>query len=360
MLAIGVTEWGHVLALIALTPLLIPGWRGSTIGRIGAVISIIAALIALSPILRSIPIARSLPTQLADAFGETPVQKEGADAVQQSKPLSATTLIFDTRAPLFSQKAVTYIVRDNQPLTLDLFEETGEHPPRPCVVVIHGGSWQNGDSAQLAPLNGYLAARGYAVAAINYRLGREHPFPAARDDVQAAVSYLKSNAAALGLDAQRFVLLGRSAGGQLALLVAYTAHDPSIRGVISFYGPADLFYAYTHPSNPAVYDSTGVLEAYLGGNPDQVMTQYDDASPINFIGEDTPPTLLIHGGRDELVSVVQSERLSGALERAGRRHLLLMLPWATHACDYNFSGPSGQLSTFAVERFLAQVNNPRP
>jgi acetyl esterase/lipase len=358
MLAIGVTEWGHVLALIGLAPLLIPGWRGSKLGRIAAVACIAAALLALSPILRSIPIASGLPTRLADAFGETPALEEGAS--QRSKPLFATTLIFDTRSPRFSKKTVTYIVRDEQPLTLDLFQETGEHPPRPCVVVIHGGSWQTGDSTQLAPLNGYLAARGYTVAAINYRMGREHPFPAARDDVQAAISYLKTNAAALGLDAQRFVLLGRSAGGQLALLVCYTAHDPSIRGVVSFYGPADLFYAYTHPSNPAVYDSTGVLEAYLGGNPDQVMTQYDDASPINFIGEDTPPTLLIHGGRDELVSVAQSERLSAALERAGRRHLLLLLPWATHACDYNFSGPSGQLSTFAVERFLARVNNPGP
>jgi dipeptidyl aminopeptidase/acylaminoacyl peptidase len=97
------------------------------------------------------------------------------------------------------------------------------------------------------------------------------------------------------------------------------------------------------------------MEAYLGGNPDRVMSQYNAASPINFIGDDTPPTLLIHGGRDELVSPVQSERLAGALERAGRRHLLLILPWATHGCDFNFSGPCGQISTFAIERFLAQT-----
>lgn len=328
-------------------------------GPIGAVAGIIAALIALSPILRSIPIARRLPAQLAAAFGEPPVQAD-ALATPRSTPLSASHLLLGVPAQAVNKRTLTYVVRDNQPLTLDLFQVAGAQPPTPCVVVIHGGSWRNGDSSQLAPLNGYLAARGYTVAAINYRLGREHPFPAASDDVRAAISYLKSNAAALGLDAQRLVLLGRSAGGQLALLVGYTAHDPSIRGVISFYGPADLLYAYAHPSNPAVYDSRGTLEAYLGGSPDQVRSQYDDASPINFVGEDTPPTLLIHGGRDELVSVVQSERLSGALERAGRRHLFLMLPWATHACDYNFSGPGGQLSTYAVERFLAQVNNPRP
>jgi acetyl esterase/lipase len=355
MLAIGVTEWGHVLALIALVPLL-PGWRGSKIGRIAAVAGIAAALLSLTPLLRSIPITRRLPAQLNNAFGEAPLTA-GADSQTRSTPLSVRDLILGVPLPPVSKKTVAYVERDNEPLTLDLFQGSGEHNPTPCLVVIHGGSWQNGDSTQLDPLNSYLAARGYTVASINYRLGREHPFPAALEDVQAAIAYLKANAVELGLDAQRFVLLGRSSGGQLALLAAYTAHDPSIRGVISLYGPADLIYAYAHPANPMVFDSRGVLEAYLGGNPDQVRSQYDDASPINFIGADTPPTLLIHGGRDELVSPVQSERLAEALERAGRPSLLLILPWATHGCDFNFSGPCGQISTFAVERFLKAVTS---
>lgn len=353
MLAIGVTEWGHVLALIALVPLL-PGWRGSKMGRIAVVAGIAAALLSLTPLLRSIPVARRLPSQLNNAFGEVPLMA-GTDSQTRSTPLSARELILGVPTPSVSKKTAAYVVRDNESLTLDLFQGSDEHAPTPCVVVIHGGSWQNGDSTQLDPLNNYLASRGYTVAAINYRLGPEHPFPAALEDVQAAIAYLKANAAGLGLDAQHFVLLGRSAGGQLALLAAYTARDPSIRGVISLYGPADLIYAYAHPANPMVFDSRGVLEAYLGGNPDQVKSQYDAASPINFIGADTPPTLLIHGGRDELVSPVQSERLAGALERAGRPTLLVILPWATHGCDFNFSGPCGQISTFAVERFLAQV-----
>jgi acetyl esterase/lipase len=348
MLAIGVTEWGHILALIALVPLL-PGWRGSRMGRIGAAAGIAAALLALSPILRAIPIANRLPSQLRDAFGEASV-RAGNDS-----PLSARKLIFGASSLAVDQKTLVYVVRDKESLTLDLFQGAKGQTPTPCVIVIHGGSWQNGDSTQLLSLNGYLAAHGYTVAALNYRLGREHQFPAALDDVRAAIYYLKENAEELGLDARNFVLLGRSAGGQLALLAAYTAHDPSIRGVVSLYGPADLVYAYEHPANPLVFDSRGVLEAYLGGSPDQVKSQYDAASPINFVGEDTPPTLLIHGGRDELVSPAQSERLAGALKRAGRPSLLLILPWATHGCDYNFSGPCGQISTFAVERFLKAV-----
>ena len=65
--------------------------------------------------------------------------------------------------------------------------------------------------------------------------------------------------------------------------------------------------------------------------------------------------LLIHGGRDNLVSPVQSERLAARLAAAGCRYFFLRLPWAMHGCDVNFSGPSGQISTYAVERFLAAV-----
>jgi len=358
MLAIGVTEWGHVLAFISLVPLL-PGWRGSKMGRIAAIAGIAAALLSLTPLLRSIALARSLPAQLNNAFGEAPLMA-GADSQARSTPLSARDLIFGVSLPPVNKKTLVYVVRDKESLTLDLYQGPGKSASTPCVVVIHGGSWQSGDSMQLAPLNSYLAARGYTVASINYSMGPEHTFPAALEDTQAAIAYLKTNAVELGLDAQHLVLLGRSAGGQLALLTAYTAHDPSIRGVVSLYGPADLIYAYSHPANPMVYDSRGVLEAYLGGNPDQVRSQYDAASPINFIADDTPPTLLIHGGRDELVSPVQSERLAGALERAGKQHLLVILPWATHGCDFNFSGPCGQISTFAVERFIKAVTRMSP
>ena len=258
---------------------------------------------------------------------------------------------------LFTQleNAVIYSQIDDQRLRLDYYQPPKASRPSPCVIVIHGGSWRSGDSKQLAPLNPYLAARGYAVAAINYRLAPASRFPAARDDVIAAFNYLKSNADSLHLDPQRFVLLGRSAGGELALLVAYTQNDPAIRGVISFYGPTDMYWSYANPGNPLVIDTHDILHAYLGGSPKDVPENYDAASPIQFIDTSTPPTLLIHGNRDELVSVRQSERLAERLAQAGAPHFLLHLPWATHAGDFNFSGPFGQISTYATERFLVAV-----
>ncbi len=354
MLAIGVTEWGYVLALVALVPLL-PGWRRTRSGRIGALLGLLAALLALSPLPRAWLVARHLPANLESAFGAAQV-RSAPNATPRSAPLVALDFVRGVSSPPVAPRGVVYVTREQQqPLTLDLYQPPQPHTAAPGVIVIHGGSWQRYDSTQLAPLNVYLAARGYVVASINYRLSPAFQFPAARDDVLAAIAYLKANAAELGLDAQRLVLLGRSAGGQLALLVGYTAHDPALRGVVSYYGMTDLRYIYEHPGNPRVIDSRDILIAHLGGNPEQASAAYDAASPVNFVAPSLPPTLLIHGGRDELFPSVLSERLDSRLAQAGQPHFLLRLPWATHGCDFNFSGPCGQISTYAVERFLAAV-----
>jgi acetyl esterase/lipase len=290
---------------------------------------------------------------MSDAFGVArPSSTEVAAA--RAAPLVAADLLSGVRSPSVASQSVVYARVNSQDLRLDVYP-----PPRggpaPGVLVIHGGSWQGGDSGQLAALNRYLAARGYLVAALNYRFAPTWIFPAALEDVRAALGYLQANAATIGLDPQRIALLGRSAGGQLALLAAYAVADPAIKGVVSFYGPADMVYGYENPANPRVIDSRGILEAYLGGPPTDVPEAYRRASPIELVGPDSPPTLLIHGGRDELVSPMQSERLAARLEEAGRPHLLLRLPWATHGFDFSFNGPGGQLSTYAIERFLGVV-----
>lgn len=351
--AVAVTEFGHWLALLALAPLL-PGWRRSRSGRAGAALGLGAAALAISPLARALPVAAQLPVQLSAAFGVArPLSIANAPA--RPAPLAALDLLRGVgSSPVASQRLV-YSTVEGQDLALDYYPPPLSEIPAPLLIVIHGGSWQGGDSTQLTPLNSYLAARGYAVAAINYRLAPRWVFPAAYDDLRAAIGFLKGRAAELRLDPARIALLGRSAGGQLALLAAYASGDPAIKGVVSFYAPADMPYGYDNPSSPLVLDSRGTLEAYLGGTPASAPAAYRAASPIEFVGPSSPPTLLIHGPRDELVRYAQSERLAARLREVARPHLLLNLPWATHGCDFNFSGPSGQISTYAIERFLAVV-----
>jgi acetyl esterase/lipase len=223
------------------------------------------------------------------------------------------------------------------------------------VLAIHGGGWDSGDRTQLPEINHRLARRGYAVAALDYRLAPRWRWPAQRDDIGAALAYLKAHAGELGIDRARFVLFGRSAGGQIATACAYTAEDASIRGVASFYGPQDLRFAWAYARPDDVLNSFLLLKQYLGGPPETEGPVYDSASAYFHVGARTPPTLLMHGDLDTLVWHRQSERLNARLAEAGVPHLFVSLPWATHAFDYNLDGPGGQLATEALDGFLAAV-----
>lgn len=340
------TEWGHVLAVLALL-LFVFNLRRS---RFVAILSLSAAVLAVTPLLRAIPIGKRLPVELQKAFAA----KELNDSTS-TPPLNFSHLVPDLGFLEANYQSIIYSRIENQVLRLDFYPPANSLKPAPCIIVIHGGSWRSGDSQQLAPLNSYLAGRGYAVASVNYRLAPRWRFPAANEDVATAFNFLKTHADSLHLDSQRFVLLGRSAGGHLALLAAYTLHDPAIRGVISFYGPTDLHWSYAHPGNPLVIDTHNILHAFLGGSPQEVSAIYDVASPLRFVNSSSPPTLLIHGGRDELVSIRHSERLAESLTQHQVPHFLLDLPWATHGADFNFSGPFGQISTYAIEQFLTAI-----
>jgi acetyl esterase/lipase len=161
----------------------------------------------------------------------------------------------------------------------------------------------------------------------------------------------------LNIDSTNFILLGRSAGGQIALLSAYTLHNPNIKGVISFYAPADMVYGATIAGNKWVLDTDKVLADYIGGSYKEVPKKYVKSSPIESTDKNSPPTLIIHGEHDAMVAYEHSTRLSAKLEAVKVPYYFLSLPCATHGCDYTINGPSGQMSTFAIERFINSVTN---
>jgi Esterase/lipase len=277
-----------------------------------------------------------------------------AGAPARDKPISLATLFKKPPSPEVRMTTMTYATRAGKALLVDVYRRDGALPAAPVVVAIHGGSWRTGTRADLPALNNYLAARGYVVASPEYRFAPEFPHPAASEDIATLVSFLKANATQLGIDTTNIVMLGRSAGAQLALLYAYTAKDPGVKGVVSFYGPTDQKWGWDNPSNPHVYNSAETLKEFLNGDPTTRADAYRTSSPLNYVDANTPPTLMIHGTMDPLVSVKQSARLDSALH-ARVAHLFIELPWGTHGCDYVFNGPCGQISTYAIERFVAAV-----
>jgi len=172
----------------------------------------------------------------------------------------------------------------------------------------------------------------------------------------AAIAWLKANAARLGLDPTRIVLIGRSAGGQLAAAVGYGARDPAIRGVVALYAPQDMPFVWSVSREDDALNSVKLMRQYFGGPlTDQNRELYVSASGQWLARADSPPTLLIHGQLDTLSWDRHSERLAVRLAELGVPHYYLHLPWATHGFDYNPDGPGGQLADYAIDRFLTMV-----
>ena len=228
-----------------------------------------------------------------------------------------------------------------RPLELDLYLPPGSGGPLPVVVYVHGGGWQRGSRRDPPPLldadfYDQIAAEGFAVAAIDYRLSGEARFPAPLEDVRAAVGWVRENAGAYGLDAGRVFVWGDSAGGHLARLAALTGSAPTGTGVqaaVAWFPVTDLL---AMPSDLA--DAGGAAdpgpesrEARLLGAPAaSVPDLARQASPVTHAHAGAPPILLLHGTVDDLVPAAQSIRLAEALGRVGAVVELELVPGATH------------------------------
>jgi acetyl esterase/lipase len=353
LLAIAVTEFPLLFAGITIL-LTAAGFWVQKYQLAGSVLGLVTIAIFLSPIVRSYRVAKSLAHDLEVSFGNN----AAAQIDKTLQPFSFVKLfnVFNRSQiqTVLPYRTLSYVTYPDTSLKLDYYANNTQ-TKRPCVIVVHGGSWAGGDSRQLPELNSHLAVKGYNVASINYRMAPKYQTPAPVEDVKAAMAYLKQHADELYIDTNNFVLLGRSAGAQITLLAAYTMHDPAIKGIIDFYGPADMVWGYSVPSSKWIMDSRKVMENYIGGPYGQVPKKYAACSPLEFVDKQSVPTLIIHGDNDVLVSPEHSRRLNLKLQQNAIKHYLLKLPWATHGFDYNLNGPGGQLSTYAVEVFLDTV-----
>jgi acetyl esterase/lipase len=259
----------------------------------------------------------------------------------------------------------TYAVAAGQTLKLDVYLSPHQtEMARPAIIVVHGGSWSAGERDDYPQWNEWLARQGYAVFDIDYRIAPQPNWQTATGDVKCAIGWVKDNAARYAVDPARLALLGRSAGGHLALLAAYStgeaalppscnAPDASVRAVVSFYAPTNLKWGYENPANERVLDGPGKIRDFTGGTPSTAAEIIKLASATSHVNSNTPPTLLLHGGRDQLVKDEHMALLSNKLERQHIPHRAVLIPYAQHAFDYNFNGWGSQLSRQLLADFLS-------
>jgi acetyl esterase/lipase len=239
-------------------------------------------------------------------------------------------------------KDLAYVAGGHARQKLDLYL-----PPAgarwPLVVSIHGGAFRMG-SKEGEPAGAFVA-RGFAVAAINYRLSQHAVFPAQIEDCKAAVRWLRANAARYGYDPGRIASYGNSAGGHLAAMLGTTGDveafdiganpgvSSRVQAVVDFFGPTDFLQMDAHrpPAATMAHDAPDSPESQLVGgpiraNPDKVAR----ANPITYVTPDDPPFFIVHGDADLLVPHHQSELLEAALRRAGVRVRLVTIPGGPH------------------------------
>lgn len=346
-MAVAVTEFPLIGILIS-TVLLFWNWKQQA-SFFNLSLNILSILLFCLPIINAYSIGFSLKNELSIAFGKTPFN-------QKQSPYSFLDMVFRSKNRPNTFQTLVYGLSVKGDLTADFYKGT-KQSKAPTVILIHGGSWQegNGDCQQLPDLNPYLAGLGYNVVTMNYRLAPTYKYPAPVEDVKQLMRYLCEHHEEYKIDTNSFVLIGRSAGGQIALQAAYTEKDPRIKGVVSFYAPADMAWGARILTNDWVLDVDKVLVDYIGTSVKQKPELYDLASAPPFVNSATPPTLLIHGENDAMVSYHHTERLAHELKQNKVPYYVLHPKFATHGCDYAFHGPSGQLSTYAIEYFLSAV-----
>ncbi|MBC7795638.1 MAG: alpha/beta hydrolase, partial [Pyrinomonadaceae bacterium] len=266
-------------------------------------------------------------------------------------------------------KTYTYAEFEGEQLRLDAYLPDEKDANGAGVIVVHGGSWRGGAKSDFPAWNRWLTKQGYAVFDIDYRLTQPN-WQTATGDVKCAVIWVKQNAAKFGVSPEKLVLLGRSAGAHLALLAAYTENDSdfvsscpngqfdsNVKAVISFYAPTDLFWDYNNPSNERVLNGPVTLENFLGGSPYQsseIRERYAKASPVSHVSAQTPPTLLFHGGKDQLVFEQNLIFLDKRLKDENVRHKSIVIGYAQHGFDFNFNGWGAQIARGVMLDFLHQ------
>jgi len=236
---------------------------------------------------------------------------------------------------------VVYGQGGTRTIRMHLVRPKAPSQPMPVVVYIHGGAWRQGSKEGGVSLLRSLARKGYLGATIEYRFSQEATFPAQIEDCKCAIRHLRANAKTYGLDPDRIGVWGSSAGGFLAALLGTsggvkefegTGGSPEqssrVQAVVDWYGPTDFL---TMGRNEIDHDAADSPESRLVGGPIQENREKTaKASPIAYVTADDPPFLIMHGDKDNLVPLAQSERLHEALRKAGVESTLQVLPGQRH------------------------------
>lgn len=242
---------------------------------------------------------------------------------------------------------------------LDLYiPEGAPEKPRPLVVYIHGGGWENGSKDNAGMLFALMKERPYAGASINYRLTDQGSWPVQIHDCKAAIRWLRGHAKENNIDPEKVAVFGISAGGHLVSMLGVSGGEKDLEGtlgkytdqstrvtcVLDFCGPSDFLTFAGKGSIIDPNDPKSALAKLVGGPVKDKQDVARNVSPVNHITSDDAPFLIIHGDRDNIVPLDQAKEFKEALMTAkipstmltgtGRGHVFFSAPLIGHMRDF--------------------------
>lgn len=288
----------------------------------------------------------------------------GALAAAAALPARAQTADIEARLN------VEYGRHDGAALLGDLYlpAAPGKYP---VVTAVHGGGWQAGSKAAYQYWGPWLAKRGIGLFAAGYRLmtpGKKM-FPESVHDIRAAVQFLRSKGEALKIDPERIGLMGDSAGGHIACLVALAGDHPTFKGaaymddpysalstrvktVVALYPVTDMAQQWNHDALNRPLDN--IAEKYLGATLADSRKLYFDASPVSYATKSNAAVafLITHGTEDDIVDRVQSDNFLLALKQSGNYARHIVMQGSGHFWGSDPIEEPGSISGFFAPRVL--------
>jgi acetyl esterase len=255
---------------------------------------------------------------------------------------------------------VVYRTVDGESLLLDAYVPETRTGRRPVALLVHGGSWRAGDKSNLVAEGGKLARLGYVAFSVNYRLAPAHPYPAAVDDVTAAVRWVRAakQVKTYRLDPKRIGAIGASAGGHLVGLLATLGEGSlttgaRIKAAVSWSGPMD-FNLWPLAAFAIFGGIATAVTDFLACTPDGKCPNATPASPISHVDSTDAPMLLANSDH-ELVGLDHATTMDAKLKAAGVPEQLVVFPGDRHA--QGFADDIWPQTVAFLERY---VGKPRP
>ena len=336
-----------IVSLVAVL-LTIPLWRVKR----GPVLRAVATGAAALALAASTGITGSLVIAATSHGGSVDL----VQAVTLSTPIEPATEI------------TSYVTVGGEPMEARVYEPEGGAEGAPVMMYIHGGGWQMGSAEESESTAQHWAAQGWYVVSVNYRLSsaEQATWDQAPADVACALTWTDHHAAEAGADSDRLTVMGDSAGGHLAVLLGWSAADgaaastcadqgevPVPDAIVASYPAIDVQYNYDYGVAPVPgIDPQDFTHLFLGGTPAEFPDRQRAISPLTYLSDATPSTLVMQPDRDDFIPAEGNYRSIETAAQAGVDATIVAVPFAWHAFDAPQGGLGGQLKNSVTKNWL--------